>query len=640
MRKLVLLTALGTNVNLILQIIDYFSGLNRFSYNREAAAIRQTFADSVIDAVHLFCTGGVMAQGQEAQKTFYQEYPEVRVELIPLACDDIGCGDDDTNMRKVVYETVERLAGPDLIIASGGRKTITQRIMEAAIMHGCAGYFTITAPNEVERCADARFHTEKFNVIWSPAADFYREKRERIIRDEIGNTFRSLYLLPNWQIDRLRHDPFGVAPASKSDDLAWLTRLPKADLHCHLGGAYDLPLLKELAGILLDDLKVPEKQRGAIRQALEARLGTALTRLTADHLRSLAPDAVHCLANLGILYPDKKEKHIAHAVLVAALKEGQLADLVADGGRLPPIQDRLQWYMKCGELGGSSLLQSEGALRRAVSWLATASTSDGVRYLEIRFSPGNYTRAGLDIDQVVEIVQDEGERQSQDHKIRVNLLIMATRHKDEAEMRRHVEAAVRASKRTAGCRVTGFDLAGQEEENPPERFAEIFDPLHRHFIDTTIHAGEMDCQDKIWQAMYCLHAKRIGHGLKLIDNPRMMNYVRDWGIAVEMCPTSNRQTNGFRVFDGHDAGLVYPLKRYLDHGIVVTVNTDNPGISNTTASRELLMAARLTEGGLSRWDILRIVRNGFKAAFLPRNEKDRLLKEVDQQLFELLLKEL
>ncbi|HBH32938.1 MAG TPA: adenosine deaminase, partial [Desulfofustis sp.] len=86
-----------------------------------------------------------------------------------------------------------------------------------------------------------------------------------------------------------------------------------------------------------------------------------------------------------------------------------------------------------------------------------------------------------------------------------------------------------------------------------------------------------------------------------------------------------------------DKGDEYPLKKYLDFGLAVTVNTDNRGISRTTMSRELLQAAKLSPQGLSRWEILRLIKNSFKAAFLPKDEKDRLLKEVDRQIFSLIL---
>ncbi len=637
MGKKVLLTAMGPSPALIWEMVDFINSRG-LAYNREAQRVRDAFRGCGLGRLVLICTTGVMEKAMGLKGDMAAEYPDIEVETVPLPCDDVSCSDDDASVRRTVYQTVAGLAGPDLIIASGGRKIITQRLMEAAIMYGCAGYLTITAPHGIEKRDDARLHTEEFNVIWTPARDFYQDKRKRIIKDEIGDTFRSLYLLPNSLIDRLRSERIGIDSERQEAELAWLRRLPKTDLHCHLGGAYDMELLQELAATLLDDLGVAGGERETIRERLSARLGCRLEEVTPERLRALVPGAVHCLANLEKLYRDEDRPHVAHAVFIRSLDRERMELLTADGRDTPPRS--LKWYMKSGDLAGSNLLQTENTLRRAVAWLIQKAASDGVRYLEIRFSPGNYTRADLDIDQVVDIVRDEAGRRAGEEGITASLLVMATRHKDKEEMQRHVDATVRAADRPGPCRVAGFDLAGQEEDNPPERFTEVFDPLHKSFIDVTIHAGEMDKEDKIWQAMYRLHAKRIGHGLKLIDNPRMMDYVRDWGIAIEMCPSSNRATNGFRFFDCDEDGGEYPLKKYLDHGIRVTVNTDNPGISATTASRELLTAARLTKDGLSRWDVLRLVRNGFKAAFLPRNEKDKLMKEVDKTLFEQLLDEL
>jgi adenosine deaminase len=128
----------------------------------------------------------------------------------------------------------------------------------------------------------------------------------------------------------------------------------------------------------------------------------------------------------------------------------------------------------------------------------------------------------------------------------IHFLVMATRHKEKAAMAAHVAAAVTYGNPSGlghFSRITGFDLAGQEKDNDPMQFQELFMPLHLHFMNITIHAGEMAEDDKIWQALYLLHAKRIGHGLKLVNNEKMMGYIRDYGIAIEMCPSSNIQTN-------------------------------------------------------------------------------------------------
>ena len=639
-----LLTALGKDKDLILELVDFFNGGDRFTYKKKAATIRAEFAGCRIRELHLVCTDDVENTLHGLREVLEAEYPDITVDVIELGCNDITCLQVDNDVRGIVYQAVKRLAGLDLVISSGGRKLITQRLIEAGLLYGCAGYLTITTDYDLERSRSARLQTEKLNVVWTPAANFYREKRARLIRDEIGDTFRSLYLLPVSLVTRLQDEKIGIDPARAEEEKKWLQRLPKTDLHCHLGGSYDFPLLKELAVILLEDLRVPGARQAEIAAALEKRLACPLPEITPESLMKFAEGKAHCLKGLKALcHGLDKDYHVCHAVLVSRLPVEKMEELAEDHPLTSPGagDDPLDWYMASGDLGGSALLQTEGTLRRAVAWLIEHMAGDGVRYLEVRFSPGNYTRAGLDIHRVIEIVTDEAERRCEDRDITVNFLVMATRHKNEEEMKRHVDAATEAWKHRDGrkSQVVGFDLAGQERDYNPENFKEIFQPLHDKFMNITIHAGEMAEEKKIRQALYELHAKRIGHGLKLIDNRAMMNYVRDWGIAIEMCPSSNRQTNGFRLNDEDNGGARYPLKEYLDHGIQVTVNTDNPGISNTRPSQELWMAARLTPDGLSRWDILRLIRNGFKAVFLPRDRKDELLKEVDQQIFELLLNE-
>lgn len=641
-RNLTLITALGNTPELVLQLIDFFNGGDRFLYNAEAAAIRSRFRGLTISALHLICTGDEQVETamQRLRETVAVEYPELCSGLHPitLPCADIACGNDDEFMRQTVYEQIKRLAADNLIIASAGRKTVTNRLIEAGLLYGCMGYLTLTAPRGKER----REYSESFNLIWTPTRQFAEERQQNSFRGDLGDNFRSLYLLPTTMIDRLRKEKIGIEPERAWAELAWLRRLPKADLHCHLGGAFDARLLQELARLLLDDPAVAEGQR--LRALLVERLGCNLRELTPERLLSLAgEDAPHCLAGLDRLFADLAQpRHLLTAVLVEALTVEQVESLCWHQPAATASGNRLAWYMACGDLGGSSLLQSKGTLRHALRRLLEVSVAENLRFLEVRFSPDNYTKGGLSIPEVIETLLDEAAGFVRARpEFQVNFLIMATRHKEKAAMVGHVAAAVTFGKpggRGDRPRITGFDLAGQEEGNDPMQFQELFMPLHHHFMNITIHAGEMAEDDKIWQALYLLHAKRIGHGLKLINNRRMMGYVRDYGIAIEMCPSSNRQTNGFAGFGAESpSGEVYPLRQYLDFGLTVTVNTDNRGISRTTLSDEYLEAARLTEGGLSRWEILRLLKNGFKAAFLPKDEKDRLLQRMDEEVFSLIL---
>ena len=182
----------------------------------------------------------------------------------------------------------------------------------------------------------------------------------------------------------------------------------------------------------------------------------------------------------------------------------------------------------------------------------------------------------------------------------------------------------------------GFDLAGDEKAGSPADMRQAFMPMMEKCMHFTIHAGEDDKVESIWEAVYHLSAERVGHGLTLSDDPRLMARFRDRKIAVEMCPSSNFQIVGFRDnYLPETKGLkTYPLKKYLDEGLRVTVNTDNPGISRTDFTRELHRAARMTPGGLSLWEILLLIRNSFRAAFVGTDMRNELLRQAELEVIE------
>ena len=158
----------------------------------------------------------------------------------------------------------------------------------------------------------------------------------------------------------------------------------------------------------------------------------------------------------------------------------------------------------------------------------------------------------------------------------------------------------------------------------------------------TIHAGETEEVESIWQAVYHLNAERVGHGLKLLNNEDLLTKFLERGIAVEMCPSSNFQIVGFRdnYFPKETMHLPeYPLKAYLDKELKVSVNTDDPGISLTDMTHELHKAARMTQGGLSKWDILQLICNGFRSAFYPYERKKLLIRKAEQELAKLIKEE-
>jgi adenosine deaminase len=154
----------------------------------------------------------------------------------------------------------------------------------------------------------------------------------------------------------------------------------------------------------------------------------------------------------------------------------------------------------------------------------------------------------------------------------------------------------------------------------------------------TVHAGETQSAESIWQAVYSLHAERIGHGLKLNNNTYLRNHFLNRNISIELCPTSNYQIVGFKdnLITTVKKAAVYPLKEYLNIGLEVCINTDNPGISRTDFSNEIHKAARLSPDGLSQWHILKLIKNGFSASFAPHAIRRKLLLEAERDILQLL----
>lgn len=208
--------------------------------------------------------------------------------------------------------------------------------------------------------------------------------------------------------------------------------------------------------------------------------------------------------------------------------------------------------------------------------------------------------------------------------------------------------------------VVGIDLVGRERgvkhSDLGETMAEAFDKC----ILLTIHAGEDESERSIWDAIFSLHAQRIGHALRMRSS-YLSNLIRDRRIAVELCPTSNQYTNGY-MFDGANQ---YVYKEYLADRITITINTDDPWISHRLRRKFLGSPQAVREvqpyplseefavlpllfgddrkegetakiGRIKRLEILRLIYNGFDNTFLSAPERDLLLTLVDFEAFSVL----
>jgi len=185
--------------------------------------------------------------------------------------------------------------------------------------------------------------------------------------------------------------------------------------------------------------------------------------------------------------------------------------------------------------------------------------------------------------------------------------------------------------------VKGFDVAGAEHARSASSMRDDFLEVRKDCISITIHAGETQPAESIWEAVYELNADRIGHGLTLIENHALERKFLDRGIGIELCPSSNYQIIGYddpwiEVYPGK----TYPLRHYLDVGLKVTLNTDNRGISHTNLSHEFIKASHMTDHGLSLFDALQLSKNSLDISFFDHDTKERLQANAQVKLDSLL----
>ncbi|MEK7388384.1 MAG: adenosine deaminase family protein [Elusimicrobiota bacterium] len=297
-------------------------------------------------------------------------------------------------------------------------------------------------------------------------------------------------------------------------------------------------------------------------------------------------------------------------------------------------------------------------LSRAAQELIEDNAAEGVRYIEVRFAPQLHVTSTTSVRDVVRAVAaglaagakahnaSKAVASGQDLPFHFGMILCAMRRfkkgmspyfadmlrlmehapKDEIYAAASLELA-RAGVELAqeGLPVVGFDLAGEEAGYPPADHWKAYQYAHNHFMRKTVHAGEAYGPESIWQAITQCHANRIGHGTFLfaedmIQDPKvenrkkyvedLANYLANQRIGLEVCVTSNLQT-----IPSLTSLAKHPVRRMLDHGLSVSLCTDNRLISNTTVTREMELVCEHAKVTLD--ELKRLVIAGFKGAFFP-----------------------
>ncbi len=243
--------------------------------------------------------------------------------------------------------------------------------------------------------------------------------------------------------------------------------------------------------------------------------------------------------------------------------------------------------------------------------------ADGVRHAEIFFDPQTHTDRGVAFRAVLDGIR--GALADAEHELKMSsrLILCFLRHLSADAAMRTLEAALPFK---AALAAVGLDSS--EVGHPPSKFAAVFARARAEGLPAVAHAGEEGPPEYIWEALDQLHARRIDHGVRCLEDPCLVERLRADRIPLTVCPRSNVKLRVFDTIADHN------LKRLLEAGLCATVNSDDPAYfggyvaANYRAAEEGL--------GLTREEMLTLARNSFRASFLTPEEKHARLAEVDQ----------
>lgn len=241
---------------------------------------------------------------------------------------------------------------------------------------------------------------------------------------------------------------------------------------------------------------------------------------------------------------------------------------------------------------------------------------ENVLHAEVYVAVGVCLYRKQDFDAIFEGMERGRARGARDFGVSLLWIFDATRQFGVEEAQKVFELAVRHKSR----HVVGIGIGGDEQKAPPELFRGTYAYAEDHGLRLTAHAGETASAESVWGALN-LHAERIGHGLSSAQDPDLIEELAYRQIPVEISITSNLRTGVCKSAGEH------PVKNYFDQGVMVTLNTDDPALFNTSLAREYQFAQDTY--GFTDEHLRELARNSFEASFLPAEKKLELLSLFD-----------
>jgi adenosine deaminase len=269
-----------------------------------------------------------------------------------------------------------------------------------------------------------------------------------------------------------------------------------------------------------------------------------------------------------------------------------------------------------------TLLMTVRCLRRpedfsvVIHRLGAELIRQNIRYAEVTWTPQFYLRLGLPLGVLLEALNDGRRRARQEWGVEMRWIPDLVR--SVPQPMNHVQRWASSEEAMMGG-VVALGLGGPEAGHPPERFETPFRRARNAGLPANPHAGETAGPASVWGALEALKAARIGHGVRAIEDPELLRYLAAHNVPLEICPTSNLCLSIYPSY------AVHPLKRLVEAGCVVTINSDDPPLFGTTLSEEYFHAVE--DCGLTLDQLEEAALNAVRVSYLPDGEKAAMLEE-------------
>jgi adenine deaminase len=278
------------------------------------------------------------------------------------------------------------------------------------------------------------------------------------------------------------------------------------------------------------------------------------------------------------------------------------------------LQDFLDLYYQ----GMSVLLREVDFYDLAMAYFRKAA-GQNVRYVEFFFDPQGHTARGVPFGTVMAgLTRAQADAEAQ-LGITSRMIMCFLRHLDEADAERTLDQALKYKDK-----IIGVGLDSSENGHPPSKFKTVFRRARDAGFLLVAHAGEEGPPDYVWEAIDVLGVDRIDHGNRSLEDAALVKRIAADGLALTVCPLSNLRLCGVKDMKDH------PLRRMLDAGLKVTINSDDPAYFGGYVNENFASVGAAL--GLSDEELTAVVRNGFAASFMPAQAKQAALATFDQAI--------